>query len=413
MKPPAAAAIIVVTPTRITALIRSEFGTCVEAEPAEPQNEDTNNGEGDVVARDCSWFAVVAVLTNARPQEVGTHQGRPATGRVNDGGTGEVAECCVTNSDPVEDAVTLPEHVDNNRVDECSHHCAEDQVTRDLGTTGHCARCDRDRSCGEDHLEEEWRVTGVTAIEAAIAETAQEEAVASDPLTVTKGNAVAHCPEGQCTDAHIGHVLGHDVGHVLGSGETGFDEPEPGLHQEDQDAGDEHPDVVECCLDQCGLGDLLGHCRCSWHKPKDQSAKRGDQELTFHGVTSRDERLMRRSLRGGQARNALFRACSRQMNTLLRQRFVSVSPLRSGIARLSARTSPKRCRRPIDSRIPTGPAPHTSSSDMAAGVVFEGLTPHDVMEWSAAEDYPQRSLRSVYPPTDFQRLEELERGTSV
>ena len=47
----------------------------VEAEPAEPEDEHTERGQSEVVARDGAAFAILAVFVQTRTKSHGTYQG--------------------------------------------------------------------------------------------------------------------------------------------------------------------------------------------------------------------------------------------------------------------------------------------------------------------------------------------------
>ena len=136
----------------------------------------------------------------------------------------------------------MPEGVDHHRIDQRGHEEAEHQVGGELGPLGHSPRGDGYRRGREHHLEEEER-GGAEPVAEGSERAAQEEAVGAEqrPGVGTEGDAVAESEEGQCADAHVGQVLGHDVADVLCSGQPSLEHAESGLHQEHQNAGDEHP----------------------------------------------------------------------------------------------------------------------------------------------------------------------------
>jgi hypothetical protein len=45
--------------------------------------------------------------------------------------------------------------------------------------------------------------------------------------------------------AEVENVLHENVGRILGPDETRLDHPEPGLHEEDQERSQEHPEGVD------------------------------------------------------------------------------------------------------------------------------------------------------------------------
>ena len=73
----------------------------VEAEPAEPQDEGTENGERDVGARHRMNGAVSGIVfARTRPENKRTGQSGPAANRVNQRRTGEVGEAHFVESQP-------------------------------------------------------------------------------------------------------------------------------------------------------------------------------------------------------------------------------------------------------------------------------------------------------------------------
>ena len=72
--------------------VHAHGGSAVEAEPAEPQDEHAQRGEGQVVAQDGPGLAVLAVLADAGPKDLGADQRADAADHVHGSGTGEVVE---------------------------------------------------------------------------------------------------------------------------------------------------------------------------------------------------------------------------------------------------------------------------------------------------------------------------------
>ena len=70
----------------------ADGGAAVEAEPAEPQDENAQRHGGQVVAGDGARGARLVVLANAGAEHPGTQAGRDAADKVDRRGTGEVME---------------------------------------------------------------------------------------------------------------------------------------------------------------------------------------------------------------------------------------------------------------------------------------------------------------------------------
>ena len=103
------------------------------------------------------------------------------------------------------------------------------------------------------------QVDDTTSADGVDVEILHEEGAAlgtEEVVAAAECQGVPGAEEGEDADDRVSHVLGEDVDDVLGTSEACLDEREARLHEEDQTAGDEHPDVVEDRLDLgCFLSD--------------------------------------------------------------------------------------------------------------------------------------------------------------
>ena len=100
-----------------------------------------------------------------------------------------------------------------------------------------------------------WKKNDVAGLSSALrnrrqVQVGQEEVAGADEpaATLAERERPTGGEEGEDADDRVGHVLGEDVDDVLRPGHAGFDEREARLHEEHQDTGDEHPDVVQVVL---------------------------------------------------------------------------------------------------------------------------------------------------------------------
>ncbi len=223
----------------------AERGAAVEAGPAEEQDQHTQKGERDRVARDRDGLAV-AELADPRPEDDRTHERAERTLEVDDRGAGEVEEAV-----PGEPAAT-PGPVGDDRVDEAGEDHTEDDVRDELGPVQHGAEDDRERHRGERGLEEEQALDRHRQVVGERAEGPGRVVVGDEPpggagevVAVTEREPEAHGPEHQQRDRHVDEDLGHDGSRVLHSRETDLEHCESSLHEEDENRCKHNPDGVD------------------------------------------------------------------------------------------------------------------------------------------------------------------------
>lgn len=209
----------------------------------------------------------LAVLVFAgRAQHHNTGESRPTAHRVDDGGTGEVAEIIRA------EVAAAPDPVTGHRVDQRDEHEAENDERADLDALGHGARHDGRGGAGKDQgLEKEFcperhrrPVDGIvnprigrggerihrfvtSAQRRRIIRPADKpETGSAEPgIAVTKHQAPAQHPKGYRGDGENDEVFGQDVDAVLGLAEAGFHKGETGVHPEHEHARDQDPHRVQ------------------------------------------------------------------------------------------------------------------------------------------------------------------------
>ena len=148
---PAAAARLVFTKIQEMSLMAAVVDPGVEPEPAQPEDEHAQGGQGHVVAQDGLWFSP-HVFTQPRPQNNGSGQPDPGPHGVDHGGAGEIDEAQV-----FQPALTLvqatPGPGTEDGINQGADHEGVDQIGNELGPLGH-GPGNNGRGCGaEDHLE--------------------------------------------------------------------------------------------------------------------------------------------------------------------------------------------------------------------------------------------------------------------
>ena len=189
----------------------------------------------------------------------GTHETRDTTGHVDDTGAGEIVHADVVEHIGVailvglpvaEPAGGVPDPVDDDGVDEAGEDDGVGDVGLERGALGHGTGGDGGGGGGEGPLEEEDVPAGEGLVVVTLGE--EEEALAGELAgegggvlgAVRDGKAEAEV--GHAADASVENVLDEDVHDVLGADGARAEHGEASLHEEDEEAGDEH------------VGDVLG-----------------------------------------------------------------------------------------------------------------------------------------------------------
>ena len=189
----------------------------------------------------------------------GAHETSDTAGHVHDARAGEIVHADVVEEVGVtvlvclpvaEPARGVPDPVDDDGVDEAGEDEGVGDVGLERGALGHGAGGDGRGGGGERPLEEEDVPVGEGVIVVALGE---EEPALAEELAGEGGggfgavrDGVAEAEVGHASDASVENVLDEDVHDVLGADGARAEHGEASLHEEDEEAGDEH------------VGDVLG-----------------------------------------------------------------------------------------------------------------------------------------------------------
>ena len=185
-------------------------------------------------------------FADAGAEQDGSHQTRPGTKGVHDGGSGEVDE-----SQFVEPALThVPLPRAGNGIEDAGEDEREDDELTELDPFGHQARHDCGGGAGEGELEEKVHTGHQLAAgdhlrsDGRIEEQTSELEPARDHPAGVVHDLVTDEPVGRCRQAKHNQVLGQDVDGVLLAAEPGLDHGETGVHEDHQGGADQHEHVV-------------------------------------------------------------------------------------------------------------------------------------------------------------------------
>ena len=215
----------------------AELRAGVEAEPAEPEYEDTEGAEGEVVARNGVGTASLAIFAYARSEYYCACKGDEAAAAVYDRRACEVVEA--ETGEPA----AAPGPVSFDRIYEHRHDNGEYHIHREFRPFGHRSRDYGSRGRAEDGLEDEEGFFGDVAvgIEAAV----EEMDGAYEAVAVAVHQAEAHSPEEYASYHEVEEVFHKYVRGVFSPGEACLHEGESRLHEEYQHRCDEYPYCVK------------------------------------------------------------------------------------------------------------------------------------------------------------------------
>ena len=196
----------------------------------------------------------------------GTHETRDTTGHVDDTRAGEIVHADVVKHIGVpilvglpvaEPAGGVPDPVDDDGVDEAGEDDGVGDVGLERGALGHGTGGDGGGGGGEGPLEEEDVPVGEGLVVVTLGE--EEVALAGELAGEGGGglgavrDGVAEAEVGHAADASVENVLDEDVHDVLGADGARAEHGEASLHEEDEEAGDEHVGDVLGAGDQADL----------------------------------------------------------------------------------------------------------------------------------------------------------------
>ncbi len=239
------------------------------------------------MTRQSARLAILAVLAETRTERYRPCKTHDTTDRVDHGRTCEVMEA--HRGQPA----AAPYPVAIHRIDEGRDDERVDQVRLELETLGHRSGHDRGGRGSKDHLEHEVAIHGDV-----VSVTAERELTPADEARLVR--TVHECPPdrevGERPHGHVEQILHHQVVRVLGPAEAGFHHREPCLHEEDQEAGHQHPDERRrrcriCCKSRGSCGITGGERRPGDREQHDRE-QADTRDATTHCVTPPPSRVL-------------------------------------------------------------------------------------------------------------------------
>mmetsp|Transcript_27870 Transcript_27870/g.50847 ORF Transcript_27870/g.50847 Transcript_27870/m.50847 type:complete len:482 (-) Transcript_27870:29-1474(-) len=239
-----------------------EGGSGVEAVPSHPEDEGSEDLEGDAVGREVVGLGElvsvgVVEAADARTEDLGGDEGGDASRHVNDAGAGEVVHAAAEGGIVVkcrEESGCTPDGVDDDGVDESREHEGVAEVGLELTTLGDCSRHDGSGRRRERELEEKPDEVspGGHAREEEVGIT--DEALLG-PIRPAVREGVSDRPKSECASARVEDVLEHDVLDVLLTDGSGTKHGESGLHEENHGGGEEEVEDIESAVRLVGVGE--------------------------------------------------------------------------------------------------------------------------------------------------------------
>ena len=209
--------------------IHGHGGSTVEAEPAEPQNENPKGSSGQIMAQNRLGLSILVVLANPGSKHPGTDTGAHAANHMDCGGTGKIMEAQLAQP------AAAPDPVAGNRINKQGNGGGVDAVGAELGALCHRAGNNGGRG-GAEHRLEDCECPQRNAAGECVAVIPHNAGVqpADDGVSRTEHDAEAKQPEAGCADAEVHQVFHQNVAGVLCTSESGFAQGETCLHKENQ-----------------------------------------------------------------------------------------------------------------------------------------------------------------------------------
>ena len=220
----------------------------VEAVPADPEDEGSENDQHRGVARHFDELAIGRVAAAAGAKEEGSPKGSDTASHVHNAGAGKVNATSdeggvVVGVEGREPAGPRPAPVDDDRVHETGQEEGVDQVSTELATLRNGARNNGGGGGSEDELEEPENVFVARGVFTGATLAHEEEVTAVALLSLREtnegilagiGNAHTPGPPDASGNAGIEQVLEEDVLDVLLAHRARLKHAESGLHEEDE-----------------------------------------------------------------------------------------------------------------------------------------------------------------------------------
>ena len=208
----------------------------VKAEPAEPQDENTQGHGGQVVAGDSPCLAVLAIFADAGTEHPGTQAGGNTAHKVDRRGTGEIMEAQLSQP------AAAPDPVAGNGIDDQADGGGVAAVGAELGALSH--RAGNDGSCcGAEHGLEH-RIDPDRQGSEIVAALDERVKPADQRAGAGKHDAETHQPVAGRADTEVHHILHQNIAGVLGTSKARLAQSKACLHKEHQERRNQCPGNV-------------------------------------------------------------------------------------------------------------------------------------------------------------------------
>ncbi len=251
-----------------------ELRTGVKAVPTDEQDKHTQSSKGHVVTRHGGLFG--AKTTNTWTEYDRTSQTSETTHSVYEDRSGEVIEAHAVQP------ATAPFPGTGDRVDDPSQEHGVNQVGAEFHTTGNCTGNDGRGGSGEGSLEQEvdlyvQRATGDFFNRSSFG--TGNTTITDETIEFTRvHDAVTNEEVQKNPKREVHHVLHQNVDGVFGVVQTGFQNGETSLHENNENRSQQQEEVVDHVIVNVGGIHFLakGHSACH------QSSHHGEQEFFTH-----------------------------------------------------------------------------------------------------------------------------------
>ena len=226
-------------------VLEAHGGAGVEPEPAQPQDEQANDGQRHVVPRDGLGLAGFIIFADARAQNQRPGQSRPAADRVHGGVPGEIHKA------EIGQPAAAPDPVPDDGVDDQREHKGKEDERKVLDALGHRAGDDGGRRAAKHKLEKELAPERHGGSQRIVIKAEVRAAQHKQMLGADEGVVAAeHQPPAQQHKAQRGHgkddkVFGQDVDAVFGAGKARLHRGKAQVHKEHEDRRQQHPQSVD------------------------------------------------------------------------------------------------------------------------------------------------------------------------
>ena len=206
-------------------------GAAVKSKPAHPQDKHAKACQGDAVAGDGIYAAILIVLADSGSQKPCPYEGAHAANQMDAGGTGEIMESHFRKP------AAAPDPMAGNGVNQKGDDHGINAVGGELRPFRHGAGHDGGGGGAEHGLEEEVRHGGIACIIGHL-EMGDEKIRRTDNAADVRAEheAEAKEPEHHGAQGKVHEILHDDVACVLRTGQSSLHHGKPRLHKVHQDS---------------------------------------------------------------------------------------------------------------------------------------------------------------------------------